>query len=103
MACGCTSAKQEETTTLAFKSSETTTDNGCPYSKELCASWLVKVECIKSNGYYINIPNTTVLKLNLYIGILLSVENYKGSPCYFQAELEEIESFITVITSMNLC
>jgi hypothetical protein len=74
----------------------------CPYTKEQAALWLTKVTCIKDGSHYTEIPNMTTFQLNMYIGVLLSVEHYKGSPCYYQKELEEIESFILTITNLNL-
>jgi len=99
--CGCNNTVVIDTVAKATLSNYTYSE--CPYTKERCAIWLERVRCIKDGGFYLNIPNITVYQLNLYIGILTSVQNYQGSPCYFRSELEEIESFITVITSMELC
>lgn len=75
----------------------------CEYSIEQINLWLGKISCLKDTGIYLSVPNTTRKQLNTYIGLLLSAQNYKNNICYFEKELEEIDNFIIVITSMNLC
>jgi hypothetical protein len=105
MGCGCNSQEVQSNQTASVMSQQVTegTSGECEYTKELAALWLEKVNCIKDSGLYVQVPNITKFQLNLYIGILTSVQNYRGDPCYFRKELEEIDSFISVITSMNLC
>jgi hypothetical protein len=104
--CGCSGGIADGSSLVApayqvTSSNRTLVD--CPYTKEQAASWLVTVNCVKDNGYYVDMPNVTKFQLNLYIGVLISVGNYTGSPCYFAKELDEIDAFITTVNSMNLC
>lgn len=75
----------------------------CDYTLEQITSWLNKVNCFKDNAYQGFVPSITNTQLNIYIGTLMSVQNFRGNICYYKPELEEIESFIIVITSLNLC
>jgi hypothetical protein len=100
--CGCSSQPATPFTVSAVQRT-VYADGECPFTKEQAAGWLVRVRCVIDNGYYTQIPNISRYQLNLYVGILTSVGNYQGSPCQYGTELEEIESFITVITSMNIC
>lgn len=102
MGCGCGNTQSSQPlNTTGFAGTNSTGD--CTYTKEQCANWLVICRCMSDNGYYTQIPNMTQFRINLYIGILQSVANYNGSPCIYQNELAEIEAFINVVTSMNLC
>jgi hypothetical protein len=105
--CGCAS---KNTATQVTATSTTNvhvfSDNGeCPYTIEQVNSWLVTVQCVKNNGYYINFGKTEY-DINLYIGVLLSTQNYQkngGSVCYYQNELAEIESFVITVKNASLC
>lgn len=78
-------------------------DPNCPFTIEQITIWLEKVKCVMSGGLYTQIPNTTKKQVNSYVSYLLSAKNYASKPCYFEKELEEIESFITVLTALNIC
>lgn len=75
----------------------------CEFTSEQIAGWLDKVRCVQANAYYLQIPNITKKQINSYLSTLLSAGNYADNPCYFRNELEEVESFITVLTALNLC
>ena len=75
----------------------------CEFTSEQITGWLEKVRCVQANAYYLQIPNITKRQVNSYLSTLLSAGNYADNPCYFRNELEEVESFITVLTALNLC
>lgn len=103
MACGCTASKKDTTTqTVAAAPTVLATNGDCPFTKEQCAEWLVRVQCVRDNGFYTQF-NMTLYDVNLYIGVLMSVGNYGGSPCFFDYELREIQNFIMILTANNIC
>lgn len=75
----------------------------CEYTIEQINAWLKKIECVKAGGFIIEFPSIRKKQLNIYIGILLSAKNYIDNICYFKPELDEIESFITLLISKNIC
>lgn len=109
MGCGCSAGSSGGSSVSAAPSpyrvlQQPTNDNSpCSYTIEQVNIWLEKVHCVKNGGFYAEIPNVTRKQMNIYIGILMSAQNYKDNICYFRRELEEIENFITVVTSKNLC
>jgi hypothetical protein len=109
MSCGCAKAPDYVADGATMVSpqyqaaSKPRANEDCPYTIEQVDDWYIKVNCFKDGGFYVNFPNITTTQLNLYIGTLLSVQNFRGNICYFTAELEEISNFIMVITSMNIC
>lgn len=75
----------------------------CEYTIEQVDIWLSKVRCVIDTGVYTQIPYITKKQLNIYLSTLLSAKNYADNLCYFHKELQEVESFITVLTASNLC
>jgi hypothetical protein len=75
----------------------------CEITMEQVDVWLNKVQCAQATGAYTQVPNITKKQLNIYLSFLLSAKNYANNPCYFHKELQEIESFVTVLTALNLC
>jgi len=102
--CGRSSTRLARTVTPTIQTTLSIQVNSeCPYTMEQVDLWLDKVNCIRTQGLYTQIPNITTRQINSYVSYLLSAKNYASKPCYFEKELEEIESFITVITALNLC
>lgn len=97
MACPCmlNNNNVEPVQTLATLSE-------CNYTLEQVTEWLAITICVRDNGRYSEI-NLTKFQVNLYIGILISAQNYKNNICYFYKELQEIENFILVVQTNNLC
>jgi|SRR5689334_5027357 len=75
----------------------------CEYTIEQVDIWLSKVKCVQETGVYTQIPYITKKQLNIYLSTLLSAKNYASNLCYFHRELQEVESFITVLIALNLC
>lgn len=102
---GCTTCgKSGRVSAPAVQATLKVEDNSnCPYTIEQISGWLEKVKCVESTGVYTQIPNITKKQIRSYVSYLLSAMNYASRPCYFEKELDEIESFITVLTSMSLC
>jgi hypothetical protein len=76
---------------------------GCEITMEQVDRWLEKVRCSLNTGTYSQVPNITKKQVNIYLSFLLSAKNYADNPCYFEKELQEIESFVTVLTALDLC
>lgn len=104
---GCAPCQAKAATQAAMTKTQATkqtvNSDECPFTIEQVSIWLDKVKCILSQGFYTQIQHITKKQLNSYVGILLSAKNYADRPCYFEKELEEIESFITFLIAMNLC
>ena|SRR5688572_1787678 len=76
---------------------------GCEITMDQINGWLAKVECAQKTGAYTQVPNVTKKQLNIYMSFLLSAKNFADRPCQFEKELQEIDSFVTILTALNLC
>jgi hypothetical protein len=103
MGCGC--GANQTTTQEAPLMVQASTSGECTYTIEQVNSWLPKVQCAKDNAYYLQF-GLTEYNVNLYIGIILSTQNYvahNGTVCYFYNELSEVENFVINLTNKGLC
>lgn len=104
--CGCKAGKATYTAPATFNISATTESSEqsqeCFYSSQQLNSWYDIVKCYKDKGLYIG-THVTKKQLHAYMGTILSALNYQDNICYFQKELEEIESFVMVVISSGLC
>lgn len=100
--CLAQAAAQAARTRVA-KKEETSPSEECQFTIEQVSNWLEKVKCVQSQGLYTQIPNITKKQINIYLSTLLSARNYASKPCYFKNELEEVESFITILIALDLC
>lgn len=76
---------------------------GCEITMEQVESWIEKVRCFQKGGFYSQVPHVSKKQMNVYLSFLLSAQKMPDKPCQFENELREIESFITVITALDLC
>jgi hypothetical protein len=104
MGCAPCEARAAANATRAQGSQKVASPTGeCQYTIEQVLAWLERVECVLKQAVYKQIPNITKKQVNSYVGTLLSAKNYANNICYFEKELDEIESFITILTLKNLC
>lgn len=82
---------------------EVVSSEECEFTIEQISEWYDRVNCVRTQGLYLQIPNITTKQINIYVGTLSSAKNYADKICYFRRELEEVESFITVLTALDLC
>lgn len=76
---------------------------GCEITMEQVSIWIEKVRCFQKGGFYSQVPHVSKKQLNIYLSFLLSAQKMPNKPCQFENELQEIESFVTVITALDLC
>jgi len=106
MGCGCGSgggSSQSSPRQQFLRPTPTITPpDDCPYTLEMIQGWLTQVLCFKDNGLYVG-TSITKRQLNIYIGVLLSAQNYASNICYLQSRLDDIRSFIMVLQSTGQC
>ena len=106
MGCGCgagASSSVASITSPRISSAPITFSGECIYTFEQVQDWLEKLNCFNNNGLISTIPSITQRKLNMYIGIVLSAINYASNVCYFKSQLDEVQSFITIVISTGQC
>lgn len=104
MGCGCGSGKTYNTTSIAASQSRkmTTSNEDCTITLENLQDWLTKIYCFKDKGLYATVAFPK-RRLNVYIGTLLSAQNYPNNICHFSKELDEVSNFMTVVNSLGVC
>lgn len=102
--CGCSSGggSSARSPVHTFRANAPAPDANCNYEPAQIQDWLDKVNCFKEKGLYVSFGITN-RQLNIYIGTLMSAVNYPTNICYFQKQLDEIQSFITVVISTGQC
>lgn len=108
MGCNCGSSASGSasriTSALRYEAPATNISfDGCTYTLEQLQDWLTKIKCFREKGLLANIPSVTNRLLNMYEGIVLSAVNYASNVCYFKKQLDDVQSFITVVISTGQC
>jgi hypothetical protein len=105
MGCGCSASSSggRVSSALLYQAPTITPLVDCTYTVEQLQNWLVQIDCFVSKGLLSTTPTITQRKVNMYIGITLSAINYASNPCYFKSQLDEVQSFIIIITSTGQC
>jgi|ERR1700749_2966239 len=101
--CAAAAAARSNKINVQQQKKEVVPPEDCEFTMDQISAWIDKVNCVKSQSLHLVIPNITKKQVNAYLSTLLSAKNYVENPCHFQNELEEVESFITVLIALNLC
>lgn len=104
--CGCSAGRSNASVarvqSFTANSSAPTSNEPCTYELTQVQDWLDKANCFKSNGLYVTY-GISLRQINMYIGALMSAINYPTNLCYFRKQLDEIQSFITIVISTGQC
>lgn len=102
--CGCSAGRASAPSARiqSFTSSSSVSNEPCTYELSQVQDWLDKANCFKSNGLYVSF-GISLRQLNMYVGALMSAINYPTNLCYFKKQLDEIQSFITIVISTGQC
>lgn len=100
--CDCNKTyTAKNTISMVSKSYRVTEASDCEFTMDQLEGWKDKLICFKDKGLY-KTYNVTPALLNRYIGVVLSAINlFPKSPCAFQNQLNEIETFMVVVNNTN--
>jgi hypothetical protein len=93
--CALKMSQSSSTTQIA-------TNNPCGITVEDIDKWKVRVECMLSSGAGQAI-GLGYVQVNTMYSYVLSMWNYRNTPCMFSQFIPQIQSFMQLLDINNLC